>query len=173
MSSNIILLSASSFHASAPSLDTISSRLLEPSNCCSVIKMSHTVVTSLRQRWCLRHQVPNKGSTPYTMKHIKLFPEASLSVEMPNKSVPNRKFLVTGQAVWALEYRTTRDEGTLLVVMEAKQRSKGETQLIAYLAILQENCRRARKTNIITQCNPMLVSTRGQRLSMARRFREV
>jgi len=88
------------------------------------------------------------------MQHVMLFPEASLSVEMRNKSVPNGKFLVIGRANWALGYGTAGDEGTLLVVMEAKQRSefsKGESQLIAYLAILRENRLRARKTNIITQ----------------------
>ena len=88
------------------------------------------------------------------MKRVKLFPESSLSVEMPNKLVPNGKILVTGRADWALGYGTAGDEGTLLIAMEAKQRSefsKGEAQLIAYLAILRENRLRARKTNIITQ----------------------
>jgi len=88
------------------------------------------------------------------MKRVKLFPESSLSVEMPNKLVPNGKILVTGRADWGLGYGTARDEATLLVAMEAKQRSefsKGESQLIAYLAILRENRLRARKTNIITQ----------------------
>ena len=88
------------------------------------------------------------------MKRVKLFPESSLSVEMPNKLVPNGKILVTGRADWALGYSTAGDEGTLLIAIEAKQRSefsKGEAQLIAYLAILRENRLRARKTNIITQ----------------------
>jgi len=88
------------------------------------------------------------------MNPVKLFTESSLSIEMGNKSVPNGKIMVTGRADWALGYSTPGDEGTLLVAMEAKQRSefsKGEAQLIAYLAILRENRRRARKTNIITQ----------------------
>jgi hypothetical protein len=88
------------------------------------------------------------------MKRVRLFPESSLSVEMPNKLVPNGKILVTGRADWTLGYGTARDEGTLLIAMEAKQRSefsKGEAQLIAYLAILRENRLRAKKTNIITQ----------------------
>jgi hypothetical protein len=89
-----------------------------------------------------------------SMQHVMLFPEAPLSVEMPNKSVPNSKFLVTGLADWALGYGTAGDEGALLIAMEAKQRtefSKGEPQLIAYLAILRENRLRAKKTNITTQ----------------------
>lgn len=88
------------------------------------------------------------------IKRVKLFPESSLSVEMRNKLVPNGRFLVTGQADWALGYSTARDEGTLLIAIEAKQRSefsRGEAQLIAYLAILRENRLRAKKTNIITQ----------------------
>jgi hypothetical protein len=88
------------------------------------------------------------------MQQVALFPEASLSVEMRNNSVPDSKFLVTGRADWAFGYDTTGNEGALLIAMEAKQRSefsKGEAQLIAYLAILRENRLRSRKTNIITQ----------------------
>jgi len=73
---------------------------------------------------------------------------------MRNKSVPDGKFLVTGRADWALGYGKAGDEGTLPIAIEARQRSefsKGETQLIAYLAILRENRLRAKKTNIITQ----------------------
>lgn len=45
-------------------------------------------------------------------------------------------------------------DGALLVALEAKQRSEfssGESQLIAYLAILRGNRRKAGKTNVITQ----------------------
>lgn len=73
---------------------------------------------------------------------------------MDNKSVPNGKILVTGRADWALGYDNPGDECTLLVAMEAKQRSefsRVEAQLITYLAILRENRRRAMKTNITTQ----------------------
>ena len=51
-------------------------------------------------------------------------------------------------------YRSKDEDGALLVALEAKQRSEfssGESQLIAYLAILRENRRKAGKTNIITQ----------------------
>ena len=51
-------------------------------------------------------------------------------------------------------YSSKDEDGALLVAVEAKQRSEfstGESQLIAYLAILRENRRRAGKTNIITQ----------------------
>jgi len=88
------------------------------------------------------------------IKRIKLFPESSLSIEMRNKLIPHGKILVTGRADWAMGYSTVGDEGTLLIAMEAKQRSefsRGEAQLIAYLAILRENRLRARKTNIMTQ----------------------
>lgn len=90
------------------------------------------------------------------VKRVKLFPESSLSIEMPSKLVPNCKILVTGRADWAMGYSTARnkDKGTLLVAIEMKRRSefsKGEAQLIAYLAILRENRLRAKKTNIITQ----------------------
>lgn len=88
------------------------------------------------------------------MKHVKLFPKSSLSIEMCNKLVPNGRFLVTGRADWALGYSTARDEGSLLIAIEAKQRSeisRGEAQLIAYLAILREYNLRAKETNIITQ----------------------
>jgi hypothetical protein len=88
------------------------------------------------------------------IKRVKLFPEPFLSVKMRNKLVPNGRFLVTGRADWALGYNTARDEGTLLIAIEARQRSefsKGEAQLIAYLAILRENRLRTKKTNIITQ----------------------
>lgn len=66
----------------------------------------------------------------------------SKRIEMGNKSVPNRKILVTVRADWALGYNTPEDEGTLLVAMAAKQRSefsKGEAQLIAYIAMLRQN----------------------------------
>jgi hypothetical protein len=88
------------------------------------------------------------------MKRVKLFPESSLSVEMHNKLKQNGKILVTGRADWALGYSIAGDEGTLLIAIKAKQRSefsKGEAQLITCLAILRENRRRARKTNITTQ----------------------
>jgi hypothetical protein len=94
---------------------------------------------------------PKRAVNMEQMKNVKLFLEFSLSVQMHNK---NSKFLVTSRADWALGYSNARDEGALLVAIEAKQRSefsKGEAQLIAYLAILRENRLRAGKTNTITQ----------------------
>jgi hypothetical protein len=82
------------------------------------------------------------------MKRVKLFPESSLSIEMRNKLVPNGKILVTGRADWALGYGTAGEEASLLIAMEAKQKSefsRGQAQLIAYLAIARENRLRARK----------------------------
>jgi hypothetical protein len=82
------------------------------------------------------------------IKPVRLFPESSLSVQMHKK---NGEFLVTGRADWALGYSNAGDEGALLVAIEAKQRSefsKGEAQLIAYLAILRENRLRAGKKTL-------------------------
>ncbi|MCJ1383559.1 hypothetical protein MMC17_006673 [Xylographa soralifera] len=87
-------------------------------------------------------------------KPIKLYPESIISVEVPNHSIPNGKYLVSGRADWAMGYSSKDEDGALLVAVEAKQRSEfstGESQLITYLAILRENRRRAGKTNIITQ----------------------
>lgn len=87
-------------------------------------------------------------------KPAKLYPESTISVEVPNRSVPKSRFLVSGRADWAMGYGSKDEDGALLVAVEAKQRSvfgAGESQLITYLAILRENRRRAGKTNIITQ----------------------
>ena len=87
-------------------------------------------------------------------KPIKLYPESTISVEIPNRSVLNSKFLVSARADWAMGYSSKGEDGALLVAVEAKQRSgfsTAESQLITYLAILRENRRRAGKTSIITQ----------------------
>ncbi|KAL8819880.1 MAG: hypothetical protein Q9191_007638 [Dirinaria sp. TL-2023a] len=87
-------------------------------------------------------------------KPIKLYPASTISVEIPNRSVPNSKFLVSGRADWAMGYSSMDEDGALFVAVQAKQRSElstGESQLITYLAILRENRRRAGKTNTITQ----------------------
>jgi hypothetical protein len=92
--------------------------------------------------------------TKTPQKRIKLYPESTISVEIPNPSVPNGKFLVSGRADWTMGYSLKDKDGALLVAVEAKRRSEmsaGESQLIAYLAILRENRCRAGKTNIITQ----------------------
>lgn len=49
---------------------------------------------------------------------------------------------------------STGNEGSLLSAIEAKKYSdfsKGECQLVAYLAIMRENRKRAKKINSITQ----------------------
>ena len=84
----------------------------------------------------------------------KMYPESTISVEVPSRSAPHKKFLVSGRADWVLGYSPKDEDGALLVALEAKQRSEFssvESQLIAYLAILRENRRKAGKTNIITQ----------------------
>ena len=87
-------------------------------------------------------------------KRVRLFPEASLSVEIYDPFVLHRKILVNGRADWAFGYSKDGDNSALLVAIEAKQRSefsKGEAQLIAYLAILRENRQQAKKTNSVIQ----------------------
>jgi len=74
-----------------------------------------------------------------SMKRVTLFLESAVYIEMLNKLVPNAngKLIITGQADWALGYSPLGSEGSLLIAIEAKQRSKfseGENQLIAYLA---------------------------------------
>lgn len=72
----------------------------------------------------------------------------------PNASNVNQRYLVSGLVDWALGYSPKDEDGALLVAVEVKQRaefSSGESQLVAYLAILRENRRRAGKTNIVTQ----------------------
>lgn len=80
-----------------------------------------------------------------------LFPESNVSIHIKKQSA---EFLITGRADWAMGYKSMGDEGSLLNAMVAKQRSefsKGEAQLTAYLAILRENRRRAKKVNYRTQ----------------------
>lgn len=71
-------------------------------------------------------------------KPIKLYLEPIISVEVFNWSTPNKKFLVTGRADWTVGYNSKKDR-KLLVALEVKQRTEfnfGESQLLAYLAIL-------------------------------------
>ena len=87
-------------------------------------------------------------------KPVKLYPESTISVLVPDRFAPNKKFLVTGRADWAFGYSSKDEDGALLVALGAKQRSEysyGESQLNAYLAILREKRRKAGRTNIITQ----------------------
>lgn len=75
-------------------------------------------------------------------------------MEVPSRSAPNKKFIVSGRADWVIGYSSKDEDGALLVDMEAKKQSdfgSGEAQLIAYLATLRENRRRAGKTNVVTQ----------------------
>jgi hypothetical protein len=76
---------------------------------------------------------------------MRLFPESALSMKMV---LPNETVLVTGRADCAFGYQTRINERTLLIAIEAKQVAtygEGEYQLIAYLAILQEDRRRQKK----------------------------
>ncbi|KAI9764380.1 MAG: hypothetical protein M1840_008518 [Geoglossum simile] len=85
---------------------------------------------------------------------ISLFPEADISANVKDKS-SSMLTKVQGRADWAFGYGTKWDSlGTLLAAVEAKTRSeysKGEAQLLAYLAILREKRLQAGKTNVATQ----------------------
>ena len=88
----------------------------------------------------------------FTQRPFTLFPESNVSI--PIKKKQSAEFLITGRADWAMGYKSMGDERSLLNAMETKQRSefpKGEAQLTAYLAILRENSRRAKKVNYRTQ----------------------
>ena len=85
-------------------------------------------------------------------KPLRFYPECTISVDMPNPSDENSKFIISGRADWALGYDSK--EGALLVAVEAKKRSElmqGQAQLLAYLCILREHRRRAGKTNTVIQ----------------------
>lgn len=99
--------------------------------------------TPVKSTAALPCRIPNKP--------FMLFPEATMSVEIENES---GRFLVSGRADWALGYVSTGNEGALLSAIEAKKISdfgKGEYQLVAYLAIMRENRKRAKKINSTTQ----------------------
>jgi hypothetical protein len=93
---------------------------------------------------------PRKSRKP----SISLFSEADISVDIKSQST-DELFKIQDHADWAFGYGPKRDLlGTLLAAVEAKSRSeysKGEVQLLTYLAILREKRRQAGKTNIATQ----------------------
>lgn len=85
---------------------------------------------------------------------VKFYPEPTVSVEIADPFNPNRKYLVSGRADWAMGYSPNGEDGALFIAVEAKQRATfgaGESQLLAYLAILRENGRRAGKINTMAQ----------------------
>ncbi len=87
-------------------------------------------------------------------KPVKFYPESTISVLVPDRFAPDKKFLVTGRADWAFGYSSKDEDGALLAALEAKKKSEfgsGQSQLIAYLAIIRENRRKAGRTNKITQ----------------------
>lgn len=91
--------------------------------------------------------VSKRGTKP-----LILFPEATVSVEIENEL---GWFLVSAERTgqWA-SYESTGNLGALICAISAKrvtEFSKGEFQLIAYLAILRENRKRANKIYSVTQ----------------------
>ncbi|KAI9777920.1 MAG: hypothetical protein M1839_008455 [Geoglossum umbratile] len=85
---------------------------------------------------------------------VALFPELDISVKTVNRYT-REPVIVQGRADWAFGYGTKRRlDGNVIAAMEAKQTSefsKGEAQLLAYLAILRENRHRAGKINTDAQ----------------------
>lgn len=86
---------------------------------------------------------------------LRIFPELEMSVEITDR-LSTKPIRVTGRADWAGGYGTshTVDNGTVLVVMQAKRReafSEAESQLLAYLAILRQLRIQARQTNTAVQ----------------------
>lgn len=99
-------------------------------------------------------QNPLTPNTRVKTKRTTVFPEHLMSITMEDTAVRNRAIRVTGRADWAVGYGKAKEESTFLVAIVAKSRaefSSGESQLIAYLAILREHRRRDGKTNVITQ----------------------
>lgn len=96
------------------------------------------------------HPADNANPEP-----LRIFPELDMSVEITDR-LSTKPVRVTGRADWAFGYgtRDTVESGTILVAMEAKRRetfSEGESQLLAYLAILRQLRIQARKTNTTVQ----------------------
>lgn len=76
-----------------------------------------------------------------------------MSTEICNRR-RTQKFLVSGCADWALGHGSLCNDESSLVAIKTKKRaelSRGEAELITYLAILRENQRQTNKTNIVTQ----------------------
>ena len=102
--------------------------------------------------------IVTQAATPASSQALKwlfkLYPESAISIEIVDPRSADRNFVVCGRADWALGYGSNDEDGALLVALEAKRRSEfisGESQLIAYLAILRELSRNAGKRNLITQ----------------------
>ena len=75
----------------------------------------------MRRMACLCGPIVKKLAAEPT-KHIRLFPEASLSIEMDDLFAPYRKILVNGRADQALGYSKDTDDGALLMLL---RRSRG------------------------------------------------
>lgn len=102
------------------------------------------------------------------VQQVTVFPESTLSIDMPNKSVSDGIVLVAGRADQALGYSTCGRQGALLIAIAAKQRTKfaeGEDQLLAYLAILRESRLREQKTNQKTNIATQGFYSDGKRFS--------
>ena len=56
-------------------------------------------------------------------QRIKSYPDSTISVEVPDQSIPTGKLLVSGRADWAMGYSSDED-GALLAVVVAKRRSE-------------------------------------------------
>jgi hypothetical protein len=97
---------------------------------------------------------PQRPDAQILQPEIHIFPEIDISVEVKDRRTGDAT-IVQGRADWCFGYGSRRDPlGTLLAAVEAKTRdeySKGEAQLLTYLAILWEKRRQMGKTNIAAQ----------------------
>jgi hypothetical protein len=67
---------------------------------------------------------------------------------MPCHDDASKKIILSSRADWALGYDTRVDTGNFLIAIDVKQPSeltKGEVQLLAYLAMLREFRRHTNK----------------------------
>lgn len=79
---------------------------------------------------------------------MKIYPESTISVEVPNGSVPNGKIRVSVRADWTIGSSSKDGDNALLVAIEAKKQSAFG---LGYLAVLRENRRKAGEANIVAQ----------------------
>ncbi|KAI4127080.1 MAG: hypothetical protein LQ338_003399 [Usnochroma carphineum] len=121
--------------------------------CCKFLKSQYAKASA--QSYAEAPATPSNvpGHSPLQTKMpLKVCAESSISAEITHPLNSDTRIVVTGRADWALGYKG--DDAALLVAIEAKKRSgigRGEAQLLAYLAIIRENRRKAGKINTTTQ----------------------
>ena len=85
---------------------------------------------------------------------IKSYLGSPLSIEVPNRPIPNSKFLVSGRIDWTIGYSWKDEDGALSVAMEGEREIGVRHRIVTthrLPAIFQENRRRAGKINKISK----------------------